>query len=120
MSSGTRQPPLSSRVRQHRFVMSPSDKLLIAPLALAVLALPLVFKWVPRNRFYGFRTSRTLADPDLWYRVNFFCGCAVLASSGLSVILLLVLPPSPFAVLEFAVPMVAALVASSAYLRRAA
>ena len=100
--------------------MAPQDKLLIAPVILALLALPLVFRWVPPNHLYGFRTSRTLADRELWYRVNFFCGCAVLVASALSVILLLVLPPSPFAVLEFALPLVAALVASSAYLRRAA
>jgi uncharacterized membrane protein len=100
--------------------MTPTDKLLIAPVVIAVLALPLVFGWVPPNPLYGFRTPRTLADRDLWYRVNFFCGCAVLIASGLSVILLLVLPPSPYAVLEFALPLVAALVASSAYLRGAA
>lgn len=100
--------------------MTPQDKLLIAPIVLAILALPLVFRWVPPNHLYGFRTTRTLADQDLWYRVNFFCGCAILVASGLSIILLLALPPSPYAVLEFALPVVAALVASSAYLRRAA
>lgn len=98
--------------------MAPPYTLLIAPVVLAVLSLPLIFRWAPPNPFYGFRTRRTLADRNLWYRVNFFCGCAVLAASGLSVILLLVLPSSPYAVLAFALPLLAALVASSVYLRR--
>jgi uncharacterized membrane protein len=37
---------------------------------MVLLGLPLYFRKVPPNRFYGFRTGRTLADPELWYSVN--------------------------------------------------
>ncbi len=35
-----------------------------------LLGLPLYFRKVPPNRFYGFRTGRTLADSDTWFLVN--------------------------------------------------
>jgi uncharacterized membrane protein len=37
---------------------------------LILLGLPLYLRWIPPNRFYGFRTERTLEDPGLWYPVN--------------------------------------------------
>ncbi len=39
-----------------------------------LLGLPLYFRKVPPNRFYGFRTGRTLADPRVWYLVNRVAG----------------------------------------------
>jgi uncharacterized membrane protein len=41
---------------------------------LVLLGLPLYFRRVPPNRFYGFRTGRTLADPAAWYAVNRVAG----------------------------------------------
>jgi uncharacterized membrane protein len=38
--------------------------------ALVLLGLPLYSRKIPPNRFYGFRTARTLADPHVWYPVN--------------------------------------------------
>lgn len=35
-----------------------------------LLGLPLYFRWIRPNRFYGFRTPRTLANPEMWYPVN--------------------------------------------------
>ena len=37
---------------------------------MVLLGLPLYFRKIPPNRFYGFRTGRTLADPEVWYAVN--------------------------------------------------
>jgi hypothetical protein len=37
---------------------------------LVLLGIPLYFRMVPPNRFYGFRTERTLAHPEVWYAVN--------------------------------------------------
>jgi len=31
-----------------------------------VVAIPLILKIVPPNRFYGFRTARTLSNRELW------------------------------------------------------
>jgi uncharacterized membrane protein len=39
-----------------------------------LLGLPLYFRMVPPNRFYGFRTGRTLGDPSVWYAVNRITG----------------------------------------------
>lgn len=38
------------------------------------LSIPLIQKRVPPNRYYGFRTPRTLSDPKIWYRVNYISG----------------------------------------------
>ena len=107
-------------VRQHRTVMEHPTFLLAMSVVTALLALPLVFKLVPPNHLYGFRTPRTLANRELWYRVNFFCGCSMLCASLMSVVLFLVLPPSPQAFLEFVVPIAASIAASFVYLSRAA
>jgi hypothetical protein len=34
------------------------------------LGLPLALRKVPRNRILGFRMRHTLADDEIWYRVN--------------------------------------------------
>ena len=39
-----------------------------------VLGLPLYFCKVPPNRIYGFRTSKTLRNPQTWYSVNRIAG----------------------------------------------
>lgn len=42
--------------------------------ALVLAALPLIAGRVPPNRWYGFRTPRTLADPQVWYPANAYAG----------------------------------------------
>jgi len=34
------------------------------------LGLPLQYEKVPPNWFYGFRTRKTVSNPDIWYPVN--------------------------------------------------
>jgi hypothetical protein len=41
---------------------------------LSILAIPLMQGSVPQNRWYGFRTKRTLADRELWYAANAYMG----------------------------------------------
>ena len=41
----------------------------IGPL-LIVFSLPLMFRWVPPNRFFGLRMPSTLRDRSVWYDVN--------------------------------------------------
>ncbi|WP_182482821.1 SdpI family protein [Calidithermus roseus] len=57
------------------------------------LSIPLVQGKVSSNSTYGFRTSRTLANPSIWYVANRFAGQATLVVStimiALSVVLLL-------------------------------
>ncbi len=52
----------------------PESVILLAYMAtsgiVVLLGIPLYFRKVPPNRFYGFRTGRTLSDPQVWYEVN--------------------------------------------------
>ena len=43
---------------------------LVVGVALVGLGVPLLMTWVPPNPLYGFRTPRTLQDPEVWYAVN--------------------------------------------------
>src|SRR6185295_16009053 len=40
----------------------------------AGLSIPLIKNRVPPNRYYGFRTAKTLSDPEIWYKVNHLSG----------------------------------------------
>lgn len=43
----------------------------IAPAILfMVLALPLYFKWIPPNHFFGYRISHAFKSKDNWYFLN--------------------------------------------------
>src|SRR5689334_4180151 len=35
-----------------------------------VLSIPLLFRWVPRNRVFGFRIAATLRSDAVWYEAN--------------------------------------------------
>jgi hypothetical protein len=37
---------------------------------LLVLSIPLILRWVPPNRFYGFRVPATCSNRDVWYAAN--------------------------------------------------
>ncbi len=34
------------------------------------ISIPLILERVPPNRAYGFRTAKTLSDPQIWYAAN--------------------------------------------------
>jgi len=38
------------------------------------IALPLVYRKIKRNNFYGFRITYTMQDDDIWYEVNAMLG----------------------------------------------
>lgn len=59
---------------------------------LIVVSIPLLFRWIPQNRFYGFRILATLRNTSVWYDAN-----ALWARHTILLGLVLVL-------LEFAVP----------------
>ena len=63
----------------------------------ALIALPLALRKVPRNRLYGVRTRRTLADDRVWYATNAYGGrCLIIASViTVGVVLILALTPLP-------------------------
>lgn len=38
------------------------------------LAIPMILGKVPPNNLYGFRTTKTLSDPEIWYPANAYAG----------------------------------------------
>jgi len=50
------------------------------------VSLPLVFRWVPRNFFYGYRTRATLGSDVVWYEANAYFGWRFLIASAVACI----------------------------------
>lgn len=61
--------------------MSTAITLLVPCAIIAALGIPMMLGLVPPNRIYGFRTRRTLANRELWYRANRFAGYALFIAS---------------------------------------
>jgi uncharacterized membrane protein len=47
------------------------------------LGVPLIQRRIPPNRFYGFRTTKTLSNPKIWYEVNHISGNDLLVAGAL-------------------------------------
>lgn len=56
-------------------------------LLIAALAVPLALGKVPMNRWYGFRTPRTVSDPRLWAPVNTMAGRTMIPMGAVYVLL---------------------------------
>ncbi|MFI5119857.1 MAG: SdpI family protein [Thermoanaerobaculia bacterium] len=50
----------------------------------ALVSLPLVFRKVPRNGLYGYRTRATLASDFVWYEANAYFGLRFLIASAVT------------------------------------
>ena len=61
---------------------------------LILVSIPLIFRWVPRNRLYGFRVGATLRHDAVWYDVNARSGRQFLLLGALMVALEFMLPLS--------------------------
>jgi uncharacterized membrane protein len=100
----------------------------VPAILLLIVALPLVLGVIPRNRLYGFRTKKTLADDAVWYPVNRFAGVAILIASGVYALAAMTWPydraaPDNFSIwllhlAAFAGPLLVGLVAAGSYLKR--
>src|SRR5262245_22882751 len=55
-------------------------------LLLILISVPMILEQVPPNRWYGFRTTRTLSDPRVWYPANRIAG-QYLASAGVMILI---------------------------------
>ncbi|MBN2385220.1 SdpI family protein [bacterium] len=53
----------------------------IPAIILFVIALPLLFGLIPRNRIYGVRAPRTLSCDNIWYPVNRYAALAMMIAS---------------------------------------
>ncbi len=98
------------------------------PLLVLVLSIPLVLGKVPPNNAYGFRTSKTLSSPEVWYPANRAAGWFMLAAGVISICFNLALwwafpewPPNrteSWMIGGTMIPLLIALLASFIYLRR--
>ena len=64
--------------------MSEPLSLFVPTALIASAAVPLALQCVPPNPVYGVRTAQTLADRELWFRVNRFAGWVFLAAAALT------------------------------------
>jgi uncharacterized membrane protein len=96
----------------------------IPAFAFLILSIPLALGMIPRNRLYGFRTRRTLADDAVWYRVNRVAGFGIMIASAFYCAIAMARPyDRDFSVwllhlAAFAGPLVLALIVSGSYSRR--
>lgn len=96
---------------------------LVPCVVIMVVCIPLMLRLVPPNRFYGFRTRRTLENRELWFRANRFAGCALFVAALSSAAVYLVAPEyasgrSIIGLAVLIVPLGMAIAASFAYLSR--
>jgi len=103
--------------------MESAISLLVPCVIIAVVSVTLMVCVVPPNRVYGFRTRRTLANSKLWIRANRFAGFALFIAAVTSAAIFLGAPEyasgrSLMGVVVLVVPLVVALAASFAYVRR--
>jgi uncharacterized membrane protein len=88
---------LKSCMKQHPFLI-PSILILLA-------SIPLITGVVPRNRFYGIRTRKTLSDDAIWYPANRFGGRALIISSIISIVVSWMMPYDPIYFSTFLIPL---------------
>lgn len=87
---------------------------------MTAISIPLVFKLVPPNGTYGFRTATTRSSPEIWYAANAFMGWALIVSSMAAASALFWLSGRAgrwVLLLTFFGPLAAAVVASWIYLQ---
>jgi uncharacterized membrane protein len=90
---------------------------------IAVASVPLILGVVPPNDFYGFRTRRTLASSELWFRANRFAGVALFIAALISAAVFLAMPEyasgrSLAGLFVLVTPLIVAVALSFAYVRR--
>lgn len=96
-------------------------RLLATAIMIGVIGVPLIVRLVPPNGAYGFRTSATHSNVDVWYSANAFMGWALLAGAVVSSIGLAYIPETTkrgWLLAVFLLPLLGAVVASFACLDR--
>jgi uncharacterized membrane protein len=64
----------------------------LTALLIIVLAVPMIRRSVPPNRFYGLRVPATLTDESVWYDANHRCGWDALMLGIVLLALAILLP----------------------------
>jgi uncharacterized membrane protein len=96
--------------------------LLMVCAVIFVLCIPLVFKLVPPNRLYGFRTRATLSRPEVWYPANVFSGLSLMIAVLIAAAIILSAPELSAGTIAtiFVALVLCATAASFIYLKRIA
>ncbi len=105
-----------------------SQPFAIPAVLLFLAAIPLALGLIPRNRFYGFRIRKALADDRVWYSINRFAGAAIILASLVYAAVAIMWPYSKSAsdnfdiwlihLAGFALPLLIGLVLAGLYARR--
>lgn len=61
------------KAREH-MIIPVSDVHLGIGLAISVLSIPLILRWIPMNHVYGIRLPRAFVSTDNWYALNVYGG----------------------------------------------
>ena len=91
----------------------------VVPLTIIGVCIPLLLNKVPPNRYYGFRTGKTLSSEEIWYPANRFgAQCFVVAGAvgliaGAAAVVWLAHVPRYTVVLALAFANLAAVLAAS-------
>jgi uncharacterized membrane protein len=59
---------------------------------LILLSFPFLFRWVPQNRFYGFRVPATCRNKSVWYDANVLFARHAIALGALLIVLEFIVP----------------------------
>jgi uncharacterized membrane protein len=60
---------------------------LYLPLLMILVSVPMVMRRVPPNGIYGFRTPKTLSNPQIWYEANRRAGVNLIVGAILTMLL---------------------------------
>ncbi len=56
------------------------------PTLMFLVSIPMIFKWISPNSFYGYRTQYTLSSPEIWYAANMKMGIATAIASIIAIV----------------------------------
>lgn len=60
---------------------------LYLPLLMILVSVPMVMRRLPPNALYGFRTPKTLSNPQIWYEANRRAGVNLIVAAILTMLL---------------------------------
>ena len=103
-----------------------SRPFLIPSVLILTASIPLVLGVVPRNRFYGIRTCKTMSDDGIWYPANRVGGWTLIIASLFSLGVSGLVPydnPERFSVwtvhfCAFLIPLAVGIIATLWYVRK--
>lgn len=56
-------------------------------IVIILISMPLLYSAIGPNRFYGFRTRKTLSNPDIWYKANKYMARELVAAGTVTIVL---------------------------------